>query len=144
MYTRSLITFLLLALCALSTVLASPPAHPATDVLSVTSPKYYSVYRVGKPIPVKVTFVNGTENALYKANSEVRIIIQKNIRYPQLSTQVGSVRAQTLYKNGFSFLAKEEYLIKEQANVPFRVRVSFDYPGRFGFADSDSFKIVKK
>ncbi|KAF8932785.1 hypothetical protein EDD21DRAFT_373908 [Dissophora ornata] len=143
MYARSLLTFVLLAFCALSTVLASPPPHPSTNILSVTSPTFDSVYHVGQDVHVKISIVNGTAGALYKANPKVNILLQKNIRLPLLNVQVGSISARTLYHDGFKFKVDKKYLIKEQANVPFRVRTSFDLGTLGGFADSPSFKLVK-
>ncbi|KAF9433422.1 hypothetical protein BGZ76_009480 [Entomortierella beljakovae] len=125
MYSRSLLTLTAFLLCILSTILASPPARPATDIFSVTSPVHNSVYKVGQLIKVKASFVNGTSGYLYKANPPVKIIIQKNIRYPQLNEVVGTVSARTLYRNGFKFKVQKKFLIKEQANIPFRVRASF-------------------
>ncbi|KAG0368349.1 hypothetical protein BGZ54_002142 [Gamsiella multidivaricata] len=123
--------------------MAAPQPHPSTDILSVTSPKFNSVYKVGHKVPVKISIVNGTKSEFYKKNPKVELYLQKNIHLPLLNVHLGSVRARTLHKDGFEFKVKAKYLIKEQSNVPFRVRASFDLGARSGFVDSPSFKLVK-
>ncbi|KAF9357676.1 hypothetical protein BGX26_003306 [Mortierella sp. AD094] len=125
MYRRSLISFLLFALCALCAVLASPPPPPATDILSVSQPQRGSVYRVGQDILVKIKIVGGVDSELYKRNPKITLYIQKDI---QLNKVVGTVSACTLATTGFKFPAKKTFLIKEQPNIPFRVRASFSSP----------------
>ncbi|KAF9084777.1 hypothetical protein BGX29_006640 [Mortierella sp. GBA35] len=151
MYARSLLTIVLLALCALCTfssvVVASPPPPQSTDVLKVTSPPAEKTYKVGQDIHVKVELVGGKKNILYKDNTPIDVIIQKNIRYPRLNVKVASVPARTLATKGYKFKAKKEYLIKEQATVRFRIRTHFDHtqePKKSGFSDSRGFYIVKK
>ncbi|KAF9350042.1 hypothetical protein BGX26_011732 [Mortierella sp. AD094] len=141
MYARSLISIVLLALCAIGTILASPP-HPSTD-FSVISPKRNSVYHVGQEVLVMISIVNGTASNLYGVNPKVNIYLQKNIALPELNVVVGTVTARSLYKNGFKFKVDKKYLIKEQANVPFRVRASWETMERAGFNDSPSFKLVE-
>ncbi|KAF9580930.1 hypothetical protein BGW38_002228 [Lunasporangiospora selenospora] len=142
MYMRSLITFVLVALCAMS-ALAAPPPPQATDILQVTIPKTGAIYKVGDYIPVHVKLVNGTSSEIYKKNPKIRLTIQKAVRLPLLNVRLGEVRARTLAKDGFKFLAKKEYLIKEQPTAKFRVRASFDTP-RGGYVDSGRFDIKPK
>ncbi|KAF9897376.1 hypothetical protein BX616_005709 [Lobosporangium transversale] len=144
MYARPFITIVLLALCTLGTVLASPPPKPSRDIFSVTSPEYESVYRVGQYVPVAISIVNGTEGYLYQKNPSMRITIQKNIRYPNLNERVGEISARELYHSGFRFKVKKAYLIETQKTVPFRVRVSFSAEPRGGFNDSPSFRLKPK
>ncbi|KAF9115237.1 Dcp1p-Dcp2p decapping enzyme complex alpha subunit [Mortierella sp. AM989] len=105
--------------------LGKPLARPARDIFGVASPKMDSIYRIGQGIHVKASIVNGTSGYLYMANPNITISLQKNIPYPQLNVVVGTMSAHTLYKSGFKFKVQEEYLIKKQANIPFRVRASF-------------------
>ncbi|KAF9922599.1 hypothetical protein FBU30_007268 [Linnemannia zychae] len=146
MYTRNLFTLVLVALCALcslSSVFAKPPAHPATDVLKVTSPHEGKVYHVGDIIHVKVELPGGKNNILYKSNVPVEMIIQKRIARPNLNIALGKVPARTLAKEGFKFVAKKEYIIPTQKTVAWRVRAHFDAPSRSGFSDSQGFHIKK-
>ncbi|KAF9199124.1 hypothetical protein BGZ49_010804 [Haplosporangium sp. Z 27] len=141
MYTRSLVTIVLLMLCAFTTVLASPPPPPSKN-FTVTSPKYNKVYHVGDEIPVRIS-VSDLKGDLYLSNPVFNVWIQKDIRFPDLNEKVGQLRLQTLYKEGYKFKAKKEYLIKQQANVPFRVRVNYETMERAGYSDSPAFQIKK-
>ncbi|KAF9182866.1 Dcp1p-Dcp2p decapping enzyme complex alpha subunit [Haplosporangium sp. Z 767] len=123
---------------------AAPPPPQATDLLSVTSPSLDDVYKVGETICVRISLVNGTSGVIYQENPKMNILIQKDIRYPKLNVKLGSVSASTLYNDGFKFRALKKYLIKEQANVPFRVRVSFSIPDRTGYVDSAPFRLLEK
>ncbi|KAF9133237.1 hypothetical protein BGW39_010254 [Mortierella sp. 14UC] len=143
MYARKLITILLVAFCALSFVLAAPPPPPATDILVVTSPPANAVYKVGEEITVKVKLPGGKKNILYKANTPIKLTIQKLIPMPNLNKKVGTVHARTLATTGFKFIAKKEYIIDTQVNMPWRVRASFDHKDRSGYSDSRGFKLVK-
>ncbi|KAG0266102.1 hypothetical protein BG011_003310 [Mortierella polycephala] len=151
MYAHSLVTLVLIALCTLGTVsnlgllaAAAPPPPQATDLLSVTSPSLNDDYKVGEIIHVQISLVNGTSGVIYQENPEMNIHIQKDIRFPKLNVKLGTVSATTLYNDGFEFKALKSYLIKEQANVPFRVRVSFHIPDRTGYVDSAPFKLHEK
>ncbi|KAG0307304.1 Dcp1p-Dcp2p decapping enzyme complex alpha subunit [Dissophora globulifera] len=105
--------------------------------------KHNAVYHVGDQVNVRISIVNGTSGALYRANPEITILLQKDIRLPALNVQVGKIRARELFHNGFRFRVRSRYLIREQANVPYRVRTSFDLGRRSGFADSASFRLVR-
>ncbi|CAO3574032.1 unnamed protein product [Mortierella alpina] len=138
MYMRSFLTITLLALCALSAmpslVFAGPPPPPAHDIMVVTGPSA-SNYTVGEEL-VAEAYIRSA--AFRKANPKVNISIQKSIRYPQLNVRLGSIRAKKLEKPGFKFTLKKEWLIKEQKNVPFRIRVSWTEP-KSGYQDSEDF-----
>ncbi|KAK3829728.1 MAG: hypothetical protein J3R72DRAFT_456483 [Linnemannia gamsii] len=147
MYTRNILTFVLVAICALcsfsSFVHAKPPPKPATDIVVVTSPQVNKVYKVGDTITVKVSLPGGKKNILYKANTPIDLSIQKLIPRPNLNEDLGTVPARTLSTTGFKFVALQEYIIDTQVNIPWRVRAHFDHPSRSGFSDSRGFKIVK-
>ncbi|KAF9994266.1 hypothetical protein BGZ79_000982 [Entomortierella chlamydospora] len=141
MYARSLISIVLLALCAITTILASQAQQ--SNEFYVTSPKKNSVYHVGQEVPVKISIVNGTRGNLYRVNPSLTIYLQKDIPLPDLNVVVGNVRARTLYKNGYKFKVDKKYLIKQQSNVPFRIRASWETMERAGFADSAPFQLKK-
>ncbi|KAG0328942.1 Dcp1p-Dcp2p decapping enzyme complex alpha subunit [Dissophora globulifera] len=109
----------------------------------VRKARHNAVYHVGDQIDVRISIVGGTSGALYRANPEITILLQKDIRLPALNVQVGKIRARELFHNGFRFRVKSRYLIREQANVPYRVRTSFDLGRHSGFADSASFRLVR-
>ncbi|KAF9903860.1 hypothetical protein EC991_003237 [Linnemannia zychae] len=143
MYARNLFTLVLVALCALSFVLAAPAPPPATDIIVVTEPIVDSVYKVGDEITVKVSLPGGKNNILYKANTPIKLTIQKLIPKPNLNEYIDTVPARTLATTGFKFVALEKYIIDTQVNIPWRVRASFSHPSRSGYSDSRGFKIVK-
>ncbi|KAG0056959.1 hypothetical protein BGZ83_002566 [Gryganskiella cystojenkinii] len=124
------------------TVFARPPP-PSSPLLQVLEPHTGETYKVGQQVHVKVKFVGGTKNALYKDNTNIQFAIQKAIPLPDLNEDLGSISARQLYKDGFKFKVLSKYLIKEQATIPFRVRAHFDGP-HAGYDDSSSFKLVKK
>ncbi|KAG9063974.1 hypothetical protein KI688_004088 [Linnemannia hyalina] len=145
MYTRNLVTLVLLALCALcslSSVFAKPPPPPS-NLITVTSPVFDSVYKVGKKITVKVKLTGGVHNVLYKDNTPIDIIIQKSIPMPNLNVKIATVPARVLADKGFKFVAKKEYIIPTQTGIRWRIRVSFDHSPQSGYSDSAGFFIVK-
>lgn len=121
-----------------SLVLAGPPPPPAHDIMVVTGPNADN-YTVGEEL-VATAYIRS--QAFKKANPEVTISIQKSIRYPQLNVRLGKIRARKLEKPGFKFTLKKEWLIKEQKNIPFRIRVSWSKP-KGGYQDSEDFYFHK-
>ncbi|KAF9312884.1 hypothetical protein BG003_005835 [Podila horticola] len=124
------------------TILASP-APPPSHLLKVLEPHFHEVYHVGDNVHVKVKFMDGEQNALYKANTKINFYIQKAIPMPYLNADLGLISAHKLYKDGFKFVALEKYLIEKQQSIPFRVRAHFD-GSNSGYSDSYSFKIERK
>ncbi|KAG0003487.1 hypothetical protein BGZ80_002361 [Entomortierella chlamydospora] len=116
------------------TLAAGPPPPPADDIMVVTEPNYDN-YTVGETLYAKA-FLRSEE--FKELNPKVTITIQKSIRYPKLNQRLGSIRAQLLEGPGFAFKLKEEWLIEEQKNVPFRIRVSWSSP-KSGYQDSEDF-----
>ncbi|KAG0298174.1 hypothetical protein BGZ96_001719 [Linnemannia gamsii] len=146
MYTRNLVSLVLLALCALcsfSSVFAAPPPPPATDIIVVTSPKEGTNYKVGDQIHVKVKLPGGKKNILYIHNTPVKLIIQKRIPKPNLNKDIAFVPARILATKGYSFKALEEYIIDTQKTVAWRVRTHFDQGDKSGYSDSQGFYIKK-
>ncbi|KAF9433542.1 hypothetical protein BGZ76_009300 [Entomortierella beljakovae] len=131
MNNRSLITYLLLALCVINTVCANAS-------FKVVSPKDTDIFKVGQDITVKVEVDGGKDSEIYMKDPDVTLSIQKQIPMPDLVRIVGRIGFRDLYDNGLSFVAKKEYIIKTQKNIPYRVRAS---TSKFGYTDSYGFKI---
>lgn len=123
-------------------VLGSPPV-PQSPLLRLTSPAHESTYYVGDEVHVKVTFVGGSKNVLLNEDTKIDFWIQKSIRYPLLNDPLGVISAKDLAKHGFKFKVDKKFLIKEQANVPFRVRAHFE-GSQPGYDDTASFHLEAK
>ncbi|KAF9979899.1 hypothetical protein BGZ65_005847, partial [Modicella reniformis] len=109
---------------------------PIPNIMDIISPDE-NEYSVGTSLSVQVTIRN---EEFRLVDPEVRIRIQKSADFPMLNELVGTTRARILEDVGFKFPIKKEWLIKEQANIPFRIRVSWDYP-RGGYQDSGNFDL---
>ncbi|KAF9114452.1 hypothetical protein BGX27_010763 [Mortierella sp. AM989] len=116
------------------TVSAAPPPPPSSHIMVVTEPNY-SNYTVGERLYVKAYL---RDEKFKKLNSRVNIAIQKSITYPQLNERLGSIRARRLEGREFSFKLRKEWLIEQQKNIPFRIRVSWSSP-KSGYQDSEDF-----
>lgn len=142
MHSRSVLVFLFLTLFGLLSVMvsaapaapAAPPPPEATDVMDVISPSAGD-YSVGQTLTAQIKIKQATFRA---ANPEVRLYIQKKIRYPALNVQLGTISASDLETGGFKFTLKKEWLIEDQKNIPFRIRVSWSEP-KTGYRDSEGF-----
>ncbi|KAF9944468.1 hypothetical protein BGZ65_012013, partial [Modicella reniformis] len=107
---------------------------PAHDIMVMTSPSHGN-YTVGTTLYIQAYI---RSEKFKKANAEVRIRIQKSTNYPMLNVLLGTSCASVLKDHGFKFKLKKEWLIKQQKNIPFRMRVSWDYP-KGGYQDSEDF-----
>ncbi|KAF9994100.1 hypothetical protein BGZ65_010298, partial [Modicella reniformis] len=63
-----------------------------------------------------------------KANPYVMIRIQEHTKHPMVNDIMGSIHVRDLENEGLRFRLKKKWLVREQANIPFRIRVSWKYP----------------
>ncbi|KAG0241482.1 hypothetical protein B0O80DRAFT_456321 [Mortierella sp. GBAus27b] len=143
MYVRSFVTIVLLALCALSTVLARPPL-PTND-FEFKSPKQNDVYRVGKKFDVAIKINGGVNSDIYKNNTKIELRIQHAVKYPPVNKVLGTYTARELYKKRFSFKVLPEYIDDHPYSYYIRGTFYNASEGDTGpyFVSSDIFKLKK-